>query len=75
MEKVITSVMTNCERTKCNVRVNSRYVFPTGAHRAFCTEDHLVEQVVKEKHRMAKGLSSHNSQSATDLVEDLLKKR
>ena len=78
MDKVVTSVMTNCERTKCNVRVNSRYVLPSGAHRAFCTEDHFVEQVAREKHNWAKGLSSRqvtHSKSDIELVEDLLKKR
>ena len=74
MEKVVTSVMTNCERTKCNVRVNSRYVLDSGVRRAFCTEEHFIEQIAKEKRNNAKRLSlSTNSQSDADMLEELLK--
>jgi len=72
MDKIIVSAMARCERTRCNVRVNSRYVLESGVRRAFCTEKCFIEQVAKEKTNKAKRLVI-NDVSAVDMVEDLLK--
>jgi hypothetical protein len=74
MDKIIVSAMARCERTKCNVRVNSRYLLESGIRRTFCTEQCFVEQVAKEKTNVAKRLvTSTSNVSSIQMVEDLLK--